>query len=484
MVLRFKLVIAVFFALVCCLKVYSQKDAFVQQIKKLPIELRQQFIFEKSKELFEGDTLLARKEINATLTYFNVNSLEYAALLESKALYLMRSKKHEASIEILKQIQNIYVNLNNIDSEINIFNKICDNYFSLNEVDKAMELLFKKLKLVEGDDYKEFLVLVKIGVLFKEIKNYPKAMEYLILAEEKMYRINSSSETIVNAKLSLLKNLGVLYRNKDDFTKAIFYFSKGYALADQADNTKYKGIILNSLGILYKETKQYDKAIATYEESLLYKKENNNLAGLSNTYNNLGDLYLILKNSKKAKEYYLLSYDIAIKSKSQSAVSDANKGMFNLYDFLGDYKTAYPYLKRAYQLQDSVYSTNSAEESARLESIYNNEKKQKEIEISKIKTQNLERSIASKNKERNLFIFSALILALLLTLSVRSYLQKRKVNELLSINNKLINDQKLLVEEKQKEILDSIQYAKKIQTSQLANDTYIAKTLERLLKKD
>jgi uncharacterized protein YlzI (FlbEa/FlbD family) len=63
-------------------------------------------------------------------------------------------------------------------------------------------------------------------------------------------------------------------------------------------------------------------------------------------------------------------------------------------------------------------------------------------------------------------------------------LQKRKVNELLSINNKLINDQKLLVEEKQKEILDSIQYAKKIQTSQLANDTYIAKTLERLLKKD
>ena len=117
-----------------------------------------------------------------------------------------------------------------------------------------------------------------------------------------------------------------------------------------------------------------------------------------------------------------------------------------------------------------------------MESIYNNEKKQKEIEICKIKNQNLERSIEAKNKQRNLFIFSALVLGLLLVISVRSYLQKRKVNELLSANNKLINEQKMLVEEKQKEILDSIQYAKKIQTSQLANDTYIAKTLDRLMK--
>lgn len=484
MVLWKQFVITLVFALAYSFSSCAQKEDFVQQIKKLPIELRQQFIIDKSKEIYEGDTLQARHEINKALTFFSSNSLEYAYLLESKALYLMRSKKHEPSIEILKQVQNIYANLNKFDLEMNIFNKICDNYYSLNEIDKAMELLLKKLKLVEGDDYKEFLVLVKIGVMFKEIKNYQKAMEYLILAQEKMDRISSSSEMLINTKLSLLKNLGVLYRKKDDFTKAIFYLNKGYALADQTDNTKYKGIILNSLGILYKETKQFDKAITTYEESLLYKKENNNLAGLSNTHNNLGDLYLILKNSKKAKEHYFLSYDIAIQSNNQSAILDANRGMFNYYDFLGYHKKAYPYLKRAYELAESEYSTNSAEESARLESIYNNEKKKREIEISKIKNQNLERSIESKNKQRNLFIFSAIVLSLLLIITARSYMQKRKVNQLLTLNNKLIKEQKLLVEEKQREILDSIQYAKKIQSSQLANDKYIAKTLERLLKKD
>ena len=55
-------------------------------------------------------------------------------------------------------------------------------------------------------------------------------------------------------------------------------------------------------------------------------------------------------------------------------------------------------------------------------------------------------------------------------------LQKNKVEE----QKQQVEQQKQLVEEKQKEILDSIHYAKRIQQSQLPNEQYIEKTLKRL----
>jgi hypothetical protein len=43
----------------------------------------------------------------------------------------------------------------------------------------------------------------------------------------------------------------------------------------------------------------------------------------------------------------------------------------------------------------------------------------------------------------------------------------------------IITAQKLLVEEKPKEILDSIRYAKRIQTSLLSNEKYIHRSLNK-----
>ena len=67
--------------------------------------------------------------------------------------------------------------------------------------------------------------------------------------------------------------------------------------------------------------------------------------------------------------------------------------------------------------------------------------------------------------------FSLVIILALFIL--RSYIQKRK-------DNKLITLQKHLVEEKQREILDSIHYAKRIQTALMTNENYINATLNRL----
>jgi len=49
---------------------------------------------------------------------------------------------------------------------------------------------------------------------------------------------------------------------------------------------------------------------------------------------------------------------------------------------------------------------------------------------------------------------------------------------LIELQKKLVEDQKNMVDIKQKEILDSIRYAKRIQTSLLPSEKYIARVLK------
>ena len=69
-----------------------------------------------------------------------------------------------------------------------------------------------------------------------------------------------------------------------------------------------------------------------------------------------------------------------------------------------------------------------------------------------------------------------LVVLLLAVFIFRGYKQKKRANH-------IITEQKLIVEEKQKEIIDSINYAKRIQQSLLPTEKYIAKNLERLREK-
>lgn len=76
-----------------------------------------------------------------------------------------------------------------------------------------------------------------------------------------------------------------------------------------------------------------------------------------------------------------------------------------------------------------------------------------------------------------------LLLVLILAIVVyRGSKQKQKANNQLLAKNEIIEAQKHIVEEKQKEIIDSINYAKRIQQSQLPTEKYITKSINRLKK--
>ena len=79
--------------------------------------------------------------------------------------------------------------------------------------------------------------------------------------------------------------------------------------------------------------------------------------------------------------------------------------------------------------------------------------------------------------EEGNFKYLALIPLLLNMYLISEFVKARRKAE------KQLVEQKALIEEKQKEIIDSIRYARRIQRSQLPNEKYIDKTLERMKSK-
>ena len=78
---------------------------------------------------------------------------------------------------------------------------------------------------------------------------------------------------------------------------------------------------------------------------------------------------------------------------------------------------------------------------------------------------------AESKKQKIVLILVTCVLLLVAVFAFfiyRSFLRKKK-------DNIEINHQKEIIEEKQKEILDSIHYAKRIQTALLPNEKYISK---------
>jgi serine phosphatase RsbU (regulator of sigma subunit) len=157
----------------------------------------------------------------------------------------------------------------------------------------------------------------------------------------------------------------------------------------------------------------------------------------------------------------------------------------NMYKNLKDEKQEKE--KLLSQIGDSLSNIIKTLDAKRAEA----EEVRKNTEILSQKMKRLDRDIEAKKKDLDLktkqigekdtviMIIAALSVVgvILLLFTIRSNNQRRKANKLLQEQKNEIEKQKHLVDEKQKEILDSINYAKRIQTALMANSKVLSENL-------
>jgi hypothetical protein len=160
----------------------------------------------------------------------------------------------------------------------------------------------------------------------------------------------------------------------------------------------------------------------------------------------------------------------------------------DIYAKQNKYKEAFEMYRLEVAMRDSVSNEKNRKEIIKSQLRYEYEKKavadsvqhakESEIKNAEIKKQRAEIR-AKRNQQYALFGGLGLVIIFAAVMFNRFRVTQRQKN-IIESQKLLVEDQKHLVEEKQKEILDSISYASRIQKALLPADKYMEKSLDKL----
>lgn len=278
------------------------------------------------------------------------------------------------------------------------------------------------------------------------------------------------------AVASSLTNIGTTYNTKGDIRKALEYYSSSLKLYEEIGSKRGIAYALNNLGSIYIKQEEFQKALDCNERSLKLRKELGDKKTISNSFYGIGAVYLQLalhtdalannqKNLMLAFSYGDSSLVISKQLGYPEFIRNSEKLLTRVDSALGNYSEAFEHYKQYIFYRDSLSSEENRKASIRSQINYEYEKKEAVIN----------EQLKQKEQQRNYFILGLVLVALFSIFVFRSYRLKRKANI-------IITEQKRLVDEHQKEILDSIKYAKRIQSAHLPTEKYIAKNIDRLKK--
>lgn len=252
---------------------------------------------------------------------------------------------------------------------------------------------------------------------------------------------------------------------------ALMVFIKKFKLSGMADAYTLAGQI-------YESRKEYADAINNYKGSLSSKTFLGLRDGIIDANFRLGVVYFKMKDITKAKKHLNTGLVLAKQIGSKSSISDIYKHLAMVDSLSNNYASAFSNYKLYIAYKDSLVNQASAEKISQLQSDFENDKIE---QIKKREEEQKEALRKDREYQQKVILYSisgGLILVLVFFLFLfRSYQQKQKINNELIVKNDIIEKQKHIVEEKQTEILDSINYAKRIQYSLLASDKLLKENL-------
>lgn len=391
---------------------------------------------------------------------------------------------------------NLSLKINYKPGEMNAHNVLGLVLYYSSSYDDALEHHEISRKIAEQlkDKSKLAVALNNIGLVYDDRTEYNKALKYymesLALAE--------NSEKGKWQMGSTLNNIALIYQTQGKYEDALAFHNRSLKIKKEINNRKGVGSSLHNIGLVYKLMGEYEKSLEYYFLALTVRKENNDENGTALTLNNIGSVFESQGLFNKAFVYFEQSLEIRKKLKDRYGLAISLFSMGSNYCSRNQYEKGFEYYNKALQIgkeigskdllergyesmalasanqknyqkafeyqtllmavKDSIYNAESSRQLNELQTKYESEKKQKEIELL-TKNDEIQELQLNKNKLWMVVLISTILVVLLLAgLLFNRYKMKQKANDLLEHQNTEITQQK-------KEITDSINYAKRIQES-------------------
>lgn len=369
----------------------------------------------------------------------------------------------ENAIKYAEQAKEIASKLSNQREVGKSFNIIGDARWYEGNYVAAFNNYFKALRVFEkrGDKLDIANCNRNIGWIYLSQKEYDKALDYfqktLIVSRE----LNKKDYVGM-----ICGDIGNLYLETNNLKKSLEYYQISLKMYTEIDDKKNIAIITNNIGRIYDVTGNYKRALYNYLKAGEMAKEENNIASFAVSNYNVGNIYTKQGNFEAASSYFDQSIKLAQQIGYKEAIKSVYYSLAELNEKKNDYQKALEYHKLFLSLKDSLLNEQSNRQITEMNTKYESTKKEKDIQLL-TKDKRLQQAEISRQKLiRNVFIGGfAVILALGFVLLNRF---------------KVTRKQKKIIEYQNGQIVESINYSKKIQDSFLPSVESMQKIIPRL----
>ena len=372
------------------------------------------------------------------------------ALEEVSRLYLLIGNSYFQKDNLEKALI-YYKNCLKIREEIGdkygisqVFNNLGLIYRKQSNYSEALICYQKSLKIKEeiGDKISIANTLNNIGNVYFFLKDFDQSLQYFKKSLD--FKLNSG-KTDNGASLF---NIGNVYYEQKKYDEALVFLKRSLKTDEESGNKS--GVALLGIGKVYYEQKKYDEALIYFNKSLKTSKEAGTPLSILQVLSALGDLSLINNNKDEALNYYLDAIQIAVEIGSIKDVKINSKNIFEIHKEKGNSKKALVMHEMYVRAKDSLIKMDAEKATYKFEIQTEYEFAKKADSIKHVDEIIIQQAETKIQKQRSIGLF---IIAMIVIISlIMVFWQLRKVSF-----------QKNTIEEKQKEITASINYAKHLQ---------------------
>jgi serine phosphatase RsbU (regulator of sigma subunit) len=407
------------------------------------------------------------------------NAFYYLGELDSAYYYLETSYKYAKARNSEDQMADAKLNMGNILMDRG------DNSGALQRYVEAGALYRKA-----GIKWKEAFAFQNMAQIRINEENYQMAEK--LLKDAMALSVESNDSGLIVKTLMMQGYVQESTANRKEalrnFQYCLKYFKRRGLPAEQAR-------ALNSIGVLYSGEGNMEQAIIYFKECFDIKTELSDISGMINTMLNLGESNLRLNRTVEALTVYNQAKELAEKHGYYRYQVKVWGALADVFAAQGNFKNAYEFQVLYVRGNDSLFKEESQRANSEMLAKFQTEKK--ELENAKLREASgkiaAERQLedarraeeeAKQSARYRLVVGAAFFMMIILTLVIIVLRKTRKSKRIISkqkqeveIQKKEVELQHKIVEEKNKEITDSITYARRIQQAILPSEVSLKENL-------
>lgn len=269
-----------------------------------------------------------------------------------------------------------------------------------------------------------------LAFIHRNLKNYPKALEYFTRCAE-LAEMTGMKSTQANA----LNEIGNIHLLAQEFGEALRCKQQALRIAETINNEYTVAACLNDIGCLYQSLKKPDLALTYFQRSNRLNIKLGRIREVATTCQNMGSIDLERGNYSAARIWLEEALTLA----QQGSLKDEQKNIHKLLAIamagLGDYRQAYEHDEIAYDLREASFNTENSRIIHELQTRYEVAQKEQQITLLKKDRTIQELELKKQHQAQLMLLAGVVVLLALLTLVFRLYRLKEKTNRVIEGKN-------------------------------------------------